>query len=901
MPARSHRDEKALNQALSTALQTFLRGAGATVEAERSGTLTKGGQPDMTVDTPGRERVLVENKYDTAANRQALEDQCRERLDVTWTDTGDRVRIAVAVLSPRQTLDRIEDAELVPALQDGTIRLHWSAWIRNGHAEPERLPSEGWLSGTVRELAGCLDRVGSEARADSGMTAYLQDTLAQAANIAGCPQGFADLLEQEPGEQTSRMAAAVLFNASLMQAAVAVHHPEVPPPARMVAEGNVRQSSVLDAWKTVLCINYYPIFGVALKLLLAMPNPVSADRLVKRLFEAVGRMAGDPHARSLAGRIFGALIADRKLLATFYTLPAPAAMLAEMAVSALPAIDWSAPKVVGSLSIADFACGTGSLLVAVYRRLAERHLLAGGNPRKLHKTLMENVLIGSDVMPAAVHLTAARLAGEHPDIDYTETQTYVLPYGVVDGTARLGSLDLLHRDRQPALFGDGSIVTTSQGENPEAWMKVPARSLDMVIMNPPFTRSTSHEGTTAAVPRAAWAAFNQSEHEQKQCTDAWKKLEKRITWDKASNGQVGLATYFVDLAHAKLKEGGVLALIVPAAIVSGKDWESTRSLLADYYRSVRILTLSAAGAGTQAFSADTGMAEAVVLAVRSDDGTETARHFVLDGRPNSEFMAVETALSVASVRPEYDGIRLGLATVGRAFNLPFGADTSGNPSGVQDPSVARTVLNLKNGRIDMPRLGYGLDLAMTSLSELGYRGTLHRDLTGSNKKEGTPRGPFEKEDVPSRNTYEVDDYPCLWGHDRRFETQMQVLPDSACFVRPGMDGMAMDRWNGYNLQDGTPVAGATRLHISLGFRLTSQPLGACLTPVPALGGSGWATFLPTPEGGNACTWERCLAVWLNCTLGLAVRWWVSSRQQQGRAILTVTTLGLIPRTRLARA
>lgn len=41
-------------------------------------------------------------------------------------------------------------------------------------------------------------------------------------------------------------------------------------------------------------------------------------------------------------------------------------------------------------------------------------------------------------------------------------------------------------------------------------------------------------------------------------------------------------------------------------------------------------------------------------------------------------------------------------------------------------------------------------------------------------------------------------------------------------------------------------------------------------------------------------WESALVVWLNTTPGLIARWWVSTRQQSGRACLTVTTLGSIP-------
>ena len=42
-------------------------------------------------------------------------------------------------------------------------------------------------------------------------------------------------------------------------------------------------------------------------------------------------------------------------------------------------------------------------------------------------------------------------------------------------------------------------------------------------------------------------------------------------------------------------------------------------------------------------------------------------------------------------------------------------------------------------------------------------------------------------------------------------------------------------------------------------------------------------------------------MWLNSTLGLVGRWWVSTRQQKGRANLTITTIGRIPALDLREA
>ena len=79
---------------------------------------------------------------------------------------------------------------------------------------------------------------------------------------------------------------------------------------------------------------------------------------------------GVDNAHYLTGRIFQRLIADRKYLATFYTLPASAALLARLAVTKMDGMDWSDAKAIGKLRIADFACGTGALLSAVYEQIA---------------------------------------------------------------------------------------------------------------------------------------------------------------------------------------------------------------------------------------------------------------------------------------------------------------------------------------------------------------------------------------------------------------------------------------------------------------------------------------------------------------------------------------------------
>ena len=112
----------------------------------------------------------------------------------------------------------------------------------------------------------------------------------------------------------------------------------------------------------------------------------AATRILNTLELTAGEVssAGVDNAHDLTGRIFQRLIADRKYLATFYTLPASAALLARLAVSKMEGVDWSDAEAIGKLRIGDFACGTGALLSAVYEQIAALHERTGATrPRSI--------------------------------------------------------------------------------------------------------------------------------------------------------------------------------------------------------------------------------------------------------------------------------------------------------------------------------------------------------------------------------------------------------------------------------------------------------------------------------------------------------------------------------------
>ena len=149
-----------------------------------------------------------------------------------------------------------------------------------------------------------------------------------------------------------------------------------------------------------------------------------------------------------------------------------------------------------------------------------------------------------------------------------------------DGAIALGSLDLL--DPQ-GMFGVLSITAKAaegMGEaEKETWQSLPHASFDVVIMNPPFTRATNHEGKSAAVPNPMFAAFGSDAEEQRLMA----KATERLTKNTSAHGNAGEASIFLVLADRKLKPDGVLALVMPLSLMAGESWEDSRALLAKNY------------------------------------------------------------------------------------------------------------------------------------------------------------------------------------------------------------------------------------------------------------------------------------------------------------------------------
>ena len=496
--------------------------------------------------------------------------------------------------------------------------------------------------------------------------------------------------------------------------------------------------------------------------------------------------------------------------------------------------------------------------------------------------MMESVLVGTDIMPIATHLTASALSSAHPNVVFGKTQIITMPYGEMsDETGKpiyIGALDLIDRDMSARSLLDtghregleGKEKAENENEKDDI-IEIPHRNFDLVIMNPPYTKSTNHEGDKKNVKRPAVGGLNTTEYEQIEMTKKIKNLSRQRGKYSAGDGHAGLPTFFMDLADEKLKEGGVLALVVSGAFASGKSWKKMRNLLEMRYENIKVVSIAAAKSELKSFSADTGMAEVLIVASRRKKkaNRRSPVTFVnIIRRPKSILESVEFARVIENTKIKEGGSQLKLGTK-QSFGFCIqstsgisGIDGSPGVSNVRDLYVSRMAIGIADGHLYLPRIRGSIDLPIVKLGELGLIGPVDRKIIDC----------FDKEVLkPEMNP----EWPLLWAHNAPSgrESKMVVKPDYYGEIVPGQEGSARNLWRKH----------ASKLCFNRDFQINSQRLAACITSEVLIGGTAWPNFKCNDERH-----EIPIVLWMNTILGLISFWCTGTRQHEGRARITVT-------------
>ncbi|HEY1940401.1 MAG TPA: hypothetical protein VGJ33_20915 [Candidatus Angelobacter sp.] len=900
--------EHTINDALAQLLRGTRRAWRDTdmVGAEDTGQL-KGStaRPDILVVEPNVSPVVIETEVFPATT---VESEASGRLGAQLKTTGRKILSSIAVRLPDRLRKKHGNA-LSKDLESATD-LEMALYTGSSPTAATRWPTSGWMTGTVADLSILTQSASVPPDViDEASTSLVNGVSEAAGMLIEIAKGNKEAVHkiskelfQEDGVQTRRMAATILANAFVFHESLAGKLSGVNSIDELRGKKKFNKTAVLEEWHKILKVNYWPIFDIARRLLEHIPVAESKP-LIERLADTADRLLENQLMRShdLTGAVFQRMIVDRKFLAAYYTTPASAALLLGLAITPnhTPGnTDWTNPENITSLQIADFACGTGTLLTTAYQRIGQLHELAGGDSEAIHSKMMGHALIGCDVLPAAAHLTASMLSGAHPTITYDRSNILTVAYGkMAHGNIALGSIDLLDDQKNIEVLEVTAKAIGGMGEKEmETWSSLPHASFDLVVMNPPFVRPTGHEGEKIGVPVPMFAAFDSTEEEQRIMSKAMKRLTKGTSY----HGNAGEASAFLVIAHRKLKEGGTLALVMPLSLMPGDAWEASREVLTNHYSGLIFASIAGRGSEEMSFSADTGMGECLVIGQKDKKGSTRATFVVLKERPSSTLLGSSIARQIRrlirheELRTLENGptggtpLTFGKVVVGQAMDAPLPLSGGFNLSRIADLSLGQAAYQMANGNIWLPAMDKTniVKIPMTTVSAIGTVGPYHADIDGdSKKKDGTKtiRGPFNIIAVPPDT---VPTYPVLWSHDAEREGTLMFEGD---FQAQKKAAANQDELEAIDLKAAAICALASHCHFNQNFQFNSQPTAMQYTPRNTIGGRAWTSIQLSDDDH-----EKVLVAWGNSSLGLLVHWWISNKQQSGRGNITPNVLQNFP-------
>jgi hypothetical protein len=902
--------EQTINDALAQVLmetRSLWRYKGV-VKSENVDVLKGSGRkPDILITEPNVSPVIVETEILPA---RSVESDAKQRLGEHLVPSGRRILSSLAVRLPI----RLKDFSGQPLKDEILTAFDFDIALFTGEslASFMRWPRNGWVRGNVTDLSMLIQSASVPPTVVEEAANKLVEGVSEAAAFLegmaiahpGAMSKICEELRQQDSEQTRRMAATILANALVFHESLARGEGDLYE-VRTLDElrsdrGGVNKGDTLEDWKRILRVNYWPIFDIAKRILEVIPADTSRPLLQCLVTTATELVANHMmQSHDLTGAVFQRLIADRKFLAAYYTNPSSAALLAGLAIDQFTTPSggsWSKESDVTSLRIADFACGTGTLLSAAYRRVSQLHEAFGGNAEMIHPEMMSNALVGCDVLPAAAHLTASMLASAHPTITYKGSSIMAVGFGPrPEGGFALGSLDLLDLQRPFDIVAvtAKSMGATGQSEH-QVWEAINHWSIDLVIMNPPFTRDTGHEGEKIGVPNPMFAAFGSKEEEQREMS----KAAQRLLQGTSARGNAGEASAFLVLADRKLKMGGTLAMVMPLSLMAGDSWEDSRQLLRKSYDDLVLVSIAGAKDNEMSFSADTGMGECLVVGRKVEQSIRwhRATFVVLYDRPSSPMTGSIAAIQIrrlqeGKLRKLEDGpvggslFHFGDDIIGYAMDAPLPEEGPWNLARIKDGALAQVAYQMTaNNLVWLPSTtkNEAIPISISIVSKVGRVGPYHMDING-NTPDGRIRGPFRIEDLKAKA---VPTYPVLWTHHAERERCMEFEADSEGILRQGKnpteDKLAQEK-------AGMIWATASHCHFNRDFRFNSQSTAMQFTSKKTIGGMAWPSIiLSNAEQGKALT------LWGNSSLGLLLHWWYVNKQQAGRGRSGVASLPSMP-------
>ena len=527
-------------------------------------------------------------------------------------------------------------------------------------------------------------------------------------------------------------------------------------------------------------------------------------------------------------------------------------------------------------------------VLKAHRRQAER----SDEPEAVRR-LLENTIHGYDVVPAAIHLTAATLAMAESRQVITDMPLYWMPHDVKE-RPRLGSLDFLSqsagrgRAHHLPMFPDATQAPQRRTGTGEMKHDVFMPECDLVIANPPYTRA----GGPGSAENTAWNPIFGSVLSKDDATRMNDALGRTLKNTPATR-YAGLGSAFVALADEHLRVGGRLAFVLPLTALTGSRWAGIRELLLAKYnvewvvvshdKRFRSKRKGLPGRLYVGFSESTREAETLIVATKrggqsGSGGTQQETRFVnLRHNPDEPIEAIAIARAILSMKAREPGSTVEIIVGEKAWGeIQFvrQPELTASPwvqTAFVQSRLCRTASGLRDG-VGLEFDGTKIPIDIVPLGTLADLGPYEMQI--KNPKQGL----F---DIVETSDRARTGHPALWHHEGRTMTTLQANANARLRERPGR---AQE-------QQRAMLARAGHLHLARELRHVPQRLAAVHTRQRMLGVRSWITAnLKQRRLGQ----EEALCLWLNSTPGLILRICHANRPYLGRHSLPHELLRTLP-------
>jgi hypothetical protein len=729
---------------VSTAFADIVEGYGINASPHPQ---LQAGEPDVFVRNRGT-RVIIELKKSGSGQRDNLLTQMEERLEDGMGE------VVFGVMFPSEIVESGFASPTVSEVKDDLYDSTLDVWVATD-ATTSVDPSSGFTA-SIGDFTDLIPRFTSELLAGEHLddtvqlvedTAHgfvanllnLDDPELLARDIEYTLEGLGDSSREEDEDMDSEevqeylvSGGLILFNATAFYGLLSQSRNLRSIRSRLGDNNGVWSQAMREAFLDALEINYVSVFLTAERILDELPtNPAVNDGLqeIHEAAEAVLSRAGLLR-QDLTGRVYHSTLGRTlaKNYATYYTKIPSGELLAWLGLQ-----DWDA-------QVGEFACGSGTLVTSSYHRkmnLAfemvhddeaditqpQADIDGYGDVDDIHQKFIEQDMWGLDAMSFASHLTAVNLALQQPEVPFGGSHIYQVPV-TQDADSRLGSLDLLNSNRvqvQTQLDNQDSVGAgrQSMAMTEVTDLQVPKGDFDLVIMNPPFTR------TDRAANILDLSKLN---------TILREDFNER---DYANTTRAGLAAPFTILGDEALKEGGRLALVVPSSLLSRETWQPVRDFLNENYHLEHIVINWAEN--EPAFSENTELREVLIVAQKlsaseKDNGGDQSTLLTHIDKPinflqsrliGSDLNEELNPSRISIQRPQADPIMDGMTQIAEVKSAPKSVTEQTTDNwyrlvAFRDHDLLRLMLTVE-GSLSKAHTPYGLSLpdAFSEMSDIG--------------------------------------------------------------------------------------------------------------------------------------------------------------------------------------